>query len=192
MTINHEKKLIFIHIPKNAGTSIINTIGSGNVYIDRTIDQYKMFYWNWWKKYTKFTVVRDPVDRFISAYKFLRMKENEYFSPLKGMHRHHDLCNQMNINEYVEYLYNNIKEYDRWTYPQTFMIQNKHKEIEIDYFARYENLSEDLKKIGIDNIQKLNSSKIENKKLIKLTENSKSLLYKIYDIDYSNFGYKKT
>jgi hypothetical protein len=31
MTINHEKKLIFIHIPKNAGTSIIKSMGVENI-----------------------------------------------------------------------------------------------------------------------------------------------------------------
>jgi len=31
MTINHEKKLIFIHIPKNAGTSIITAMGIENM-----------------------------------------------------------------------------------------------------------------------------------------------------------------
>ena len=41
MTINHEKKLIFIHIPKNAGTSIIKALGVENMYMDKTIKEYK-------------------------------------------------------------------------------------------------------------------------------------------------------
>jgi hypothetical protein len=39
MTINHEKKLIFIHIPKNAGTSIIKAMGVKNLYMDNTDDK---------------------------------------------------------------------------------------------------------------------------------------------------------
>ena len=195
MTINHEKKLIFIHIPKNAGTSIIKAMGVENLYMDKTIEEYKEHYQEYWNEYTKFTVVRDPIDRFISAYKFARMKESGWFSATgeEGLEKHHhyELCNELDINGYVKYVYDNKKEYNRWIIPQTFIISNDKNEIEIDYFVRYENLLKDLKKIGIENIEKLNSSKVQDNKLIKLTRKSKDMLHEIYDIDYQNFNYTK-
>jgi hypothetical protein len=195
MTINHEKKLIFIHTPKNAGTSIIKAMGIKNLYIDKTIEEYKEHYQDYWNEYTKFTVVREPIDRFISAYKFARMKESGWFSATGEeeleKHVHYELCNSMNINEYILYLYKNPKEFNRWTIPQTFIISNENKEIEIDYYVRYESLLKDLKKIGIENIEKLNSSKIDDDKVIQLTKKSKNMLYEIYDIDYQNFSYNK-
>jgi len=195
MTINHEKKLIFIHIRKNAGTSIIKAMGVENLYMDKTIEEYKEQYKNYWNDYTKFTSIRDPIDRFISAYKFARMKESGWFSATgeEGLekHDHYDLCNSMDINEYTSYIYKNPKKFNRWIIPQTFHILNKDDEIEINYYVRYENLLEDLKKIGIDGIEKLNSSKVENDKLIQLTRKSKNMLYEIYDIDYQNFYYNK-
>ena len=195
MTICHERKLIFIHIPKNAGTSIIKAIGVQNILIDKTIEEYKVQYDEYWDKYKKFTVVRDPIDRFISAYKFARMKESGWFSATgeEGLekHKHYDICNSMDINEYTSYLYKNPKKFNRWNIPQTFIISNENNEMEIDYFLRFENLQEDLKKIGIERIQKLNSSKIEDDKVIQLSKKSKMKLYEIYDIDYENFNYKK-
>jgi hypothetical protein len=195
MTINHEKKLIFIHIPKNAGTSIIKAMGVENLYMDKTIEEYKEHYQEYWNEYTKFTVVRDPIDRFISAYKFARMKESGWFSATGEeqleKHIHYELCNELDINGYVKYVYYNKKEYNRWIIPQTFIISNRDNEIEVDYYVRYENLLKDLKKIGIENIEKLNPSKIDDDKLIQLTEKSKQMLYKIYDTDYENFSYIK-
>ena len=41
MTICHERKLIFVHIPKNAGTSIIKAMGVENIFMDKTIEEYK-------------------------------------------------------------------------------------------------------------------------------------------------------
>lgn len=195
MTINHEKKLIFINIPKNAGTSIIKAMGVENLYMDKTIGEYKEHYQEYWNDYTKFTSIREPIDRFISAYKFARMDQSGWFSATGEesleKHHHYDLCNSMNINEYTSYIYKNPKEFDLWIIPQTFIISNENKEIEIDYYVRYENLLDDLKKIGIENIEKLNTSKIEDDKVIQLTRKSKNMLYEIYDIDYQNFSYKK-
>jgi chondroitin 4-sulfotransferase 11 len=195
MTINHEKKLIFIHIPKNAGTSIIKALGVENLCMDKTIEQYKEHYGDYWNEYKKFTVVREPIDRFISAYKFARMDESGWFSATgeEGLEKHHhyELCNEMNINEYVSYLYKNPEKFNRWISPQTFIISNENGEKEIDYYVRYENLLEDLQKIGIDKIEKLNSSKIKDEKTIELTKKSKNILYEIYDIDYQNFSYIK-
>jgi hypothetical protein len=195
MTINHEKKLIFIHIPKNAGTSIIKAMGVENLFMDKTIEEYKEHYEDYWNEYKKFTVVREPIDRFISAYKFARMDESGWFSATgeEGLEKHHhyELCNEMNINEYISYLYKNPEKFNRWISPQTFIISNENGEREIDYYVRYENLLEDLQKIGIDKIEKLNSSKIKDEKTIELTKKSKNLLYQIYDIDYQNFSYIK-
>lgn len=199
MTINHEKKLIFIHIPKNAGTSIIKAMGFENIctgvenlYMDKSIEKYKEHYQDYWNDYTKFTSIREPIDRFISAYKFARMKESGWFSGIgKEKHQHYELCNKMDINEYTSYLYKNPKEFNRWIAPQTCIISNENNEIEIDYFVRFENLKEDLNKIGIESIEKLNSSKIEDDRAIQLTKKSKMKLYEIYDIDYKNFNYKK-
>lgn len=197
MTISHEKKLIFIHIPKNAGTSIIESMNcKDNFFIDKHISEYKKYYKNYWNNYTKFTVIRDPVSRFISAYKFARMNESGWFSSTnqEGLkkHHHYDICNKLDINEYVEYIFKNPQDLNRWVVPQSWLIANEDNEIkDIDYFVRYEFLSEDLKKISLTNIKKLNSSTINDKNLIKLTKKSKYLLSKIYDIDYKNFHYKK-
>lgn len=193
MTINHEKKLIFIHIPKNAGTSIIKAMGIENIFFDKTIEEYKEHYEEYWKVYKKFTVIRDPIDRFISAYKFARMKESGWFSATgeEGLekHEHYELCNSMDINEYTSYIYKNPEKFNRWIIPQTFIISNKNNEVEIDYFVRYENLLEDLKKIGIEKIEKLNFSKIDNENLVQVTKKSKKMLYEIYEVDYRNFSY---
>ena len=198
MTICHKRKLIFINIPKNAGTSIVKAMGVENMYMDRTIDEYKEHYDEYWDKYKKFTVVRDPIDRFISAYKFARMKESGWFSVTgeEGLEKHHhyDLCNEMDINEYTSYIFKNQEKLNRWNVPQTFLISNDQKNIppdKIDYFVRFENLQEDLSKIGIKRIEKLNSSEIDDDKVIQLTKKSKMRLYSIYDIDYKNFNYRK-
>lgn len=196
MTINHEKKLIFIHIPKNAGTSIIKAMGCvHNFYIDKTLSEYKEYYKKYWNDYNKFAVIRDPIDRFISAYKFARMKESGWFSATGEenleKHQHYDICNSMNINEYVDYIFNHPEKLNRWVVPQSWLISDKNNQIEIDTIIRYENLLEDLQKIKINNLQKLNTSKIEDKNLIQLTKKSKILLSQIYNIDYVNFHYQK-
>lgn len=73
--IYHDLKAIFVHVPKAAGTSIENTL----LKYDRiklcgghtTAVGYKRMYPDLFQGYYKFSVVRHPVDRFLSAYSYL-------------------------------------------------------------------------------------------------------------------------
>lgn len=195
MTINHEKKLIFIHIPKNAGTSIIKSMGLDNIYMDKSFDDYKKHYAKYWDTYKKFTVVRNPLDRIISSYKFARMEESGWFSTFienEEVHPHYEICQKMDVNDYINFLYKDKENHTMWTFPQTFFISNRYNDVsEIDVIIKYEKLLSGLKRIGIDSIEHLNKSNIEDKSLIIVNKQSKELLYEMYYEDYKNFQYFK-
>ncbi|WP_417698442.1 sulfotransferase family 2 domain-containing protein, partial [Psychromonas sp.] len=66
-------KCIFIHIPKTAGTSILMTLigkdslkDHSNYYDFKRINSVKF------KKYYKFCFVRNPYDRAVSLYEYLK------------------------------------------------------------------------------------------------------------------------
>ena len=196
MAIDHKKKLIFIHIPKTAGTSVyksldIKDISYNNKFLGhKSIEDYKKQYQNYWENYLKFTIVRDPIDRFISAYKFARMDESFWHSIESDKlpkHDHYEICNSLDINQYTLYLYNNPKNHSLHTLPQIWFIQNINKKIEVNYIAKYENLISDLKKINIFINEKLNVSYVDDINVIKLSNNSKKMLREMYRIDYNFF-----
>ena len=67
----------FVHVPKNAGTSILNYFNSTpeSILPDQSWKEYSLFY-DEWKYYTSFSIVRNPYSRFESFYKFLRIGSN--------------------------------------------------------------------------------------------------------------------
>ena len=74
--ISHEHRLIFIHIPRTAGTSFERWIlGNDQWQINSaekhlTAAEAKEAYSKHWKNYWKFSILRNTVDRFISMLKF--------------------------------------------------------------------------------------------------------------------------
>lgn len=65
-----EKKFIFIHIPKTAGKSIASLVGlKGACHL--TYMQYREIIGSSIDSYDIFTVVRNPLDRLVSAYNYL-------------------------------------------------------------------------------------------------------------------------
>ena len=69
-------KTIFIHIPKNAGTSIEEYFGNKSVRIqpEKHADIYeiKKKFKNSYNNYRKFTIIRNPYDKMVSWYFYLK------------------------------------------------------------------------------------------------------------------------
>ena len=76
MTINDDYKVIFIHIPKCAGTQLQNEIFIQNkkykTRLHASIQEIKKIYYNEYLNYFKFAIIRNPYDRFVSAYFYLK------------------------------------------------------------------------------------------------------------------------
>ena len=93
MNISDKYELIFFHLPKCAGKSIVNCLDiktSDKTNVESGLIQtitlgHELAYWNSkvypekWNKYFKFTVVRNPWDKVVSLYHF-RKKENDLYN----------------------------------------------------------------------------------------------------------------
>lgn len=68
-----EKRAIFFHIPKCAGTSIASAVFGYDKVSHRDAKKYQQIFSEQdFNAYFKFTVVRNPYDRLISAYTYLK------------------------------------------------------------------------------------------------------------------------
>ena len=73
--IDHVNRVIFIHIPRCAGTTIermflgVDFWDINPVMKHATSSIYRKFYSRYWKDYYKFSIVRNPYDRFRSMWK---------------------------------------------------------------------------------------------------------------------------
>ena len=199
MVLCHEKKCIFIHIPKTGGTSIeqfIKDNGKNNLLFlgvknGRSLHhlrghELKLIIPYIYKKYFKFSIIRNPYDRLLSEY---------YWTPIVnlgykyGKSKKHFLENVSEIVKNKKY-FENINN-DHFI-PQYSFLYNKNKLL-VDQLFKYEDLdwvSKYLKK-------KLNISRefpYLNKTSIKKeewNEEEKKIIYDLYQIDFLYFGYQK-
>lgn len=165
MPISNYRKLIFIHIPKNAGTAITNSVHCE--FTDQGhhgVGHYQNQYPNQWKNYFKFAVVRNPWDRVVSNYEYARMDESYWHSsnsntPHATHFDYHTLKNR-SFEECVNLLYNDRHslKHQGWG-SQLFWITDKLNNIPIDKIFRYENLDHDQDFISVvPDLKKINLS----------------------------------
>jgi len=82
MPVSHSHHLIFVHIPKNAGTSI--TCSPDHQFVHEghhPIRSYCAWYPTLSSQYFSFAVVRNPWDRCLSNYNYARMEHSYWHSP---------------------------------------------------------------------------------------------------------------
>ena len=110
MFINHKHKFIFIHIPKNAGTSIRNSFQIegydkkvvNKPYPHNSCSEIKTYCGDTvWETFYKFAVIRNPYERLVSYYHF--HKSPQYRFPA--------LANKYTFSDWIRKgLDNNLKK----------------------------------------------------------------------------------
>ena len=143
-------RCIFIHIPRCAGVSICKSLFGGLAGGHLTIRDYQVaFSVNEFKKFFKFTVVRNPWERIVSAFFFLKgggMNDRDRMWAEKNLAQFND------FNVFVREWLNEetLMSYYHFR-PQTHFFCVGKTPL-VDLIIRYENLSHDFglvsKKIG--------------------------------------------
>jgi hypothetical protein len=199
MVVCHEKRCIFIHIPKTGGTSIEQFIKDNDknnllfigVRNNRslhhlTAKELKLIIPYIYIKYYKFSIVRNPYDRLLSEY---------YWNPSinlgnkYGKSKKHFLENVTKIVKNQNY-FNNI--YNDHFIPQYNFLYDKNKLL-VNHLFKYEDLewvSNFLKKkLNIKrDFPYLNKNTIEKE---SWNEEEKELIFNLYKNDFLYFGYQK-
>lgn len=201
--LSESLKCIFIHIPKTAGTAIrvsLDLIGEG--YHDKgghvTWEYYRDNFPDQWESYFKFAIVRNPYDRFFSAYKYA-MSEKTYWSE-KVKLPHVDVNVVKRFGSFTEFCenFNDVKnelQHHCWRPQSDFIVDND--VIVVDMVLRYENLSEDFprlcSRLNIQDrvLQDINVSPyLKGRSFIfEYTEKAFNVVRTEYAKDFNFFGY---
>lgn len=180
--ICHEKKFIFLHIPKCAGNSLKDALPiSNNLHSHSPLSTYSD---NLKHDYYKFTFIRNPWDRFVSAY---------FYLITGGMKTPQDLRAQNQIAKYKSFndFIFNCNFDDIWHFkPISFFLDDK-----IDYVGRVETIQSDFnlicKRIGIPHIiLKQNNSTTHNPYWEYYDDSAYKFIAEKYQNDIETYNYK--
>ncbi len=174
-----EYKSIFIHIPKNAGTSIETYFANESVRIqpDKHADIYevKKRFKNSYSNYRKFTIIRNPYDKMVSWYFYLKRNLGENYDIIDFNEWIKDPSKFWHADDPISYL----KPQHEWIDDTVEIIKFENIDKEIDEFFE--------EKIDLSITNKSN-----HKHYLKYY-NKKSLdtVYNKYEEDFKKFNYKK-
>lgn len=188
-----EKKAIFIHLPKCAGVSVNKTLFGNLAGGHLTYREYQIIMGdNVLTDYFVFTFVRNPWERVVSAYHFLKrggFNERDKVWAEQNIYQFND------FNDFVKnwLCTNNVWQKHHFTPQYHYLLDNRGK-LQIDFVGRLENIHNDFKKVtSYLNVNKtLPVTNQSNHKCYQsyYDEESKHIVAKLYAKDIALFGYE--
>ena len=201
MLVNNKRKLVFIHIPKNAGTTFKSVLYSthGDVEWERpftdekkyTHAPLKSFYASFpeSKDYKVITIIRNPYERALSWYSYYRTPT--YYNRHPQMRAIHYA--QQPFLEFLKWYNRSFKS--KWEMlPQVWWYTHK-KKLHSDYQIRFENLEQDINKVSNELDMDIIKIPHNNKSLESLTvgdvycDESISIINEWYKEDFKKLDY---
>ena len=198
MPISNQHKLILVHVPKNAGTSITNHLNMVDVG-HHNWSYYAVNYPNKWREYKKISIIRNPWDRAVSCYEYAKM-ENSYWHSCdskskSGKHPDYELLKDKSFTECLNILKEtpNKLKHQGWTNQLDYI--SKNNKIMVDHTICIESINKELsdilgEKIEIPIVNKSNNNRYQdyyiNNDLIEIVKN-----HYLLDIESFNFKFSK-
>lgn len=181
---------IFIHIPKNAGTSICRALNikAGHYKYKELIKKFPN------KQY--FAVIRNPYDRLVSNFLYTKLPKSFWHNTNnQPQHIDYHLLKNADFTECVDLLLHGKLKHQGWECQVEYLKDNN--TIQVSHLLRFENLEYDFKNFCLqnnimhENLSVLNKSNNHNyKKYYNKALQQK--IYQFYQEDFTILNYNKT
>jgi chondroitin 4-sulfotransferase 11 len=138
-------RLIFIHIPKTAGTSIDLAFGLKCICCGTHAPwrDYRRRFAAKWASYFKFAIVRNPWERLVSSYCYARMTSS-YYHDLKTSGKKHPDYDKLKDTSFADALRRHKSlRHPCWSSQSTWICDEKGN-VMLDAVCRFERLEQDL------------------------------------------------
>lgn len=178
-----KNKLIFIHIPKNGGKSVLAKlkVKPGDHCTYREFQQANP---SRYSSYVKFAVVREPISRFVSAFNYLKGGGNQ----TSDVDFKNSVIGDSGINEFIQFKLNLDLVYHVTVFrPQSYFVVNEYGEVETDYLFDLDSLGAQLSLVSdlpwFKNLSlgKLNQSEKSSE---RLSPESINIIRSVYEEDF--------
>lgn len=182
---------LFVHIPKAAGNSVLKT-GVKSVGGHHGIEFYRRRLPKDRTMPYAFTVVREPMARFVSAFYFL--KAGGIDAPDKVFARRH-ITSNMDHNAFAEKVQETPDLLNHMHFrPQYLYLGDGQHDILVDHVLRFESLSKDwpafAAKLGLSpKLEHVNRTAYRKLKRSQTTERCRAIIRELYARDYELLGY---
>lgn len=185
------KKVIFIHIPKSAGTSVLSMLGTHISRDHATWYEFRASDVDRFESYYKFSVVRNPYSRLISTFRYLSRGGNQV-SDMRWLQMPLARCST--FNDFVDKCLSEELVYgSRMFWPQHMFLFNEFGDLMVDRVLKFENLSRDwsdlASRIGAPKeLKRLNMSGGASSSH-DLPSDVKQKIFSLYKRDFELLGY---
>tara|TARA_A100001015_G_scaffold40125_1_gene44057 strand:+ start:1823 stop:2569 length:747 start_codon:yes stop_codon:yes gene_type:complete len=189
-----EKKCIFIHIPKNGGMSVAKGIfGDQLLGGHYCAEFFKIVYKDCFDTYFKFAVARNPWDRLVSAYEFLK-SGGMFEGDRRWAEKHLSGCSS--FHDFVVHWVTPLNIYKGLHFiPQHEFVCSKRGKLLIDYVGKLEQVNETYahirNKLGLpeEAAPLVNRSRRQRDYRGYYTDATAAKVAEIYSDDIELFGY---
>lgn len=204
MIINYDKKFLFVHIQKTAGSSISKNLmlidGSEFLHYPHTSIKHAQLT-NKQNNCFKFAFVRNPWDRLYSWYCMILAKGSSSVFYKYVLQNSNNFSEFLDLNEIIkddriDQFNTSIPNWKSISYNQLDYLTDITNKLNMDFIGRFENIEYDFRYIcNILNIeytplQHINKSNNENYKLA-YSDKDIEKVYKLYkrDVDYFDYNF---